>query len=93
MPLHDTENAVKFSSKQECRTWISERIVRFKLRMVKVQTQTPGEFAYAPQKESGKIFCTSDDDFVKSGTDEPLKNYAEPIKQGDEWMAIMRVQE
>lgn len=92
MTLHDTENAVKFESRKECRKWIAKRIVRFKLRMVKTLTITPGEFTYVPHKEQGKIICTLDEGFEESGTDEPLKNYAEPTKQDGEWLAVMKLQ-
>jgi hypothetical protein len=93
MTLHETENAAKFDTKQECQAWIDDRIVRFKLRMMKAATQTPGEFTYVPKKEQGMIICKLNEDFKKSGTDEPLSNYAEPVKQEKTWLAIMRVQE
>ena len=86
-------SVAKFDSKKECQEWIDDRIVRFKLRMIKAQTQTPGEFTYVPKKEQGMIICKSNEDFKESGTDEPLSNYAEPVKQDANWLAIMRVQE
>lgn len=88
-----TENANQFESREECLKWIDERIVRFKLRMTKVMTNTPGEFTYAPQKEQGKIMSTLAEGFKKSGTDEPLSNYASPIKKGGKWLAVMKLSE
>ena len=92
MKLHDAENAARFDTKAECQAWIDARIVRFKLRMINVSL--PGEAtSYDPQKFGGSIHDTCNEDFKESGTDEPLKLFAAPAKQGEVWMAAMLVQE
>jgi hypothetical protein len=88
-----TENANQFDDREACLQWIDDRVVRFKLRMVKAATQTPGEFTYIPQKEEGKIVNTLAEGFKESGTDEPLSNYASPVKQDGKWLAVMMMQE
>jgi len=92
MELHDTENAAQFDTKVECQAWIDSRVVRFKLRMVNV-TRPGAATTYDAQKFDGKIHNTRAEDFKESGTDEPLKLYAAPTKQGEVWMAAMVVQE
>jgi hypothetical protein len=91
MELHEKEGAVKFDSRKECQEWIDERVVRFKLRMVKAATATPGEYTFVPQKCDGQIVHTKTEDFKKSATDEPLKNYASPLKDDGKWLAVMKV--
>ena len=61
--------------------------------MIKTQTQTPGEFTHVPRKCEGKIISTLSEGFRESGTDEPLKNYAAPVKRGDKWLAVMELRE
>lgn len=91
MDIHDEDQAAKFDTRQECKEWIDDRVVRFKLKMVKAQTRTPGEFTFVPQKFGGTIHCESAEGFKSSGTDEPLSNYAEPVKKDGKWMAVMKV--
>jgi len=92
MALHDTENAVKFESREDCLHWIEDRIVRFKLKLSHGQDKD-GNFAVGPlRKADGKIMDTKAEGFKEGGIDEPLKNYAEPSKQDGEWLAIMRLQ-
>lgn len=91
MTVHNAEKAEKFNTKDECWDWINSRIVRFKLKMVRVKDES-GQPSFAPQKCDGQIINTLTEGFKPSATDEPLKAYAEPVKDGDQWMAIMRLQ-
>jgi len=88
-----TENATQFDDRESCHQWINDRVVRFKLRMMKSRTETPGKFTYVPRKEQGQIVNTLDEGFKESGTDEPLSNYAAPVKKDDKWLAVMQMQE
>lgn len=89
MTLHDAETAEQFDSKKDCQSWINERVVRFKLKMV--PHSIDGEMTFVPQKCDGQIISTESEDFKSMATDEPLKHYAEPLKKDDRWMAVMRV--
>lgn len=96
MKLHDTDNANEFETRKACQDWINNRVVRFKLRMTRmrlpVSTDPTGDaFEYVPRKTDGKIIDKTADGFKPSGTDEPLKNYAEPVQNGGVWVAVMRV--
>ena len=94
MAIHDTETANKFDTRIECRSWINDRVVRFKLKMVKAQVPNePDRFTYVPQKFDGKIVDTQVDGFKETSGDEPLSKYASPTKEGAKWMAVMRLQE
>ena len=94
MTLHAKDSATKFATKPECQAWIDDRVVRFKLRMVKAQVAgSPGETTYVPQKCEGAVISKSIDGFKPSGTDEPLSNYAAPQRDGGVWLAIMNVKE
>jgi hypothetical protein len=90
MDIHDTETADKFDTKDECRQWINDRVVRFKLRMVRARTPE-GKLTYIPQKCDGKIVVITSEGFKRSGTDEPLSNYAAPMRQDDKWFAVMKL--
>ena len=92
MKLHNENSAPRFDTKDECWQWIDQRVVRFKLKMVKAQT-SDGNFTFLPQKCDGKIINTSIDGFKEDGTDEPLRNYAAPAKLDNKWLAVMRLQE
>ena len=92
MTLHNKDSAVKFNTREECQGWIGDRIIRFKLRMVKVPViGSPGDVTYEPQKCEGAIISKSIDGFKLSGTDEPLSKYASPKKEDGTWMAVMNV--
>ena len=94
MELYDAETANKFKSRPECQSWIKDRIVRFRLKMIK--TRVPGvevKFTYVPQKFDGKIININSDGFEDLVGDEPLNKYASPVKKAGEWLAVMRLQE
>jgi len=92
MTTHSTDNAVRFGTRKDCQSWIDARIVRFKLKMVRVgHPGLAGGVSYEPQKCDGSIFCKLDEDFKRSGTDEPLRNYAEPSKRDGAWVAFMKL--
>ena len=86
-----TDGAELFDDRVACQRWIDERVVRFKLKMVRARTPD-GEETYIPQKFGGRLVNTKAEDFKASGTDEPLSNYASPVRQDDKWMAVMRLQ-
>jgi len=86
-----TENAAKFDTQEACLAWIDERIVRFKLRMVKTHTETPGNYTYVPQKCEGSIVSTLNEGFKAQEFDEPLELYAAPTEQDGKWLAVMKV--
>lgn len=90
MALQDADNAAKFNTRQECWDWINQRVVRFKLKMVPAMTPD-GKSTFAPEKCDGQILNTLAEDFKPGHTDEPLKVYAEPVQQGEVWMAAMRL--
>lgn len=90
MTLHNAEKAEKFATKSDCWDWINERIVRFKHKMVPAM-DPEGKKTFVPQKCDGQIVNTSLEGYKSTATDEPLKSYAEPVKSGDEWMAIMKM--
>ena len=90
MNLHDADNATIFETREACLQWIGSRIVRFKLKMAKARTPD-GKETYVSQKFDGKIINTLVEGFEESGTDEPLANYAAPVKQNGQWLAVMKV--
>ena len=92
MDLHDEENAERFDTRPKCQEWIDQRIVRFKLRMIPYRTMPDDPVQYAPRKEDGQIVDTTAEGFKGGGIDEPLSNYAEPLRKGDKWFAIMKLQ-
>jgi hypothetical protein len=93
MELHDTETAVKFGTRKDCQQWIDERVIRFKLKMVKVgHPDLARGVTFVPQKCDGEIVHRLEEGFRESGTDEPLGNYAAPSKHDGQWMAVMGLQ-
>jgi len=92
MEVHDTENAARFDTKDECLGWIKDRIVRFKLKIAH-GVDRDGNFAVGQlQKADGRIFVTTEEGFKPTSLDEPLANYASPLKQEDEsWIAVMEM--
>lgn len=94
MALHATKTASKFDTREACRNWINDRVVRFKLKMVKARvSDNPDKFTYIPQKFDGKIINTKSGEFKETAGDEPLGKYASPTKENNKWMAVMRLQE
>jgi hypothetical protein len=90
MELYDAENATRFDTKVECESWISDRVVRFKLKVVHGKDQS-GNFALGTmQKSDGRIVVMSSDEFKLTSLDEPLANYAFALEQEDKtWLAVM----
>lgn len=88
MQLQDESAAKTFDTKEECRKWISDRVVRFKLGIgtVVLSDGTPG---ISQQKKDGRIIDTTAEGYKPDGLDEPLKIYAKPVRNGDKWMAAM----
>ncbi|MGD9726950.1 MAG: hypothetical protein AB7L09_00640 [Nitrospira sp.] len=90
MKIHNA-NATPFDSKSECQRWIDARIVRFKLR-VQHGLNKDGHLVVASlQKAEGRIIDSAIDGFHSQAYDEPLGDYAEPVQEGEKWLAVMKV--
>lgn len=93
MELYDTKTASKFKTQSECRSWIKDRIVRFRLKMIRTPVSgTKLKFTYVPQKFDGKIINIGSDGFKELVGDEPLNKYASPVKKDGKWLAVMHLQ-
>lgn len=90
MKIHNA-NATSFETKAECQAWIDSRIVRFKLRARHGKDKNGKLIVAALQKSDGRILDKTAEGFKSQSFDEPLTNYAEPVKEDDKWLAVMKV--
>lgn len=88
MDLFEVDKAAKFDTKDECRQWIADRVIRFKLAMRNVQF-SDGEVGLGQSKKDGRIVNTKEEGYKPDGLDEPLKKYAKPVRENGKWMAVM----
>lgn len=87
-----------FKSRDECQKWIDSRVIRFSYAVKKVvmpgvktdaKTYIPNMWTTTIQKDGSVVLNPSDPGYVKEDGDEPLKDYAKPVRQGREWIAFM----
>lgn len=90
MKIHNAD-ATSFDTKAECQAWIDDRIVRFKLIASHGKDKNGKIVVGALQKTEGRILNKTIEGFKEQAYDEPLTNYAEPVKEDDKWLAVMQV--
>lgn len=86
-----------FDSRAECQAWIDSRVIRIsyvigKASMPGFQTSgavVPDMWTSELQKSGGAVLDPKAPDYVKSDMDEPVSNYAKPVRHADKWFAFM----
>jgi hypothetical protein len=87
-----------FNSRDECQKWIDSRVIRFAYSFQKValpgvktdtKTYIPDMWTTAVEKDGGIVLDPTAPDYEKGSEDEPLRNYAKPVRQGRTWIAFM----
>jgi hypothetical protein len=87
-----------FKSREECQGWIDSRVIRFSYSIAKAQlpgiktdtkTYVPDMWTTEFQKDGGIVLNPSAAGYEKKDGDEPLNNYAKPVRQGKSWIAFM----
>lgn len=88
MELFDVDKAASFDTKAQCREWIKDRVIRFKLAVENV-VFPDGVVGLSQRKTDGRIVNIKSEGYKPDGLDEPLKKYAKPVRNGAKWMAAM----
>jgi hypothetical protein len=91
MELMNVDKASTFESKEACRQWIADRVIRFKLAVGDV-IMPNGVIGFSQRKTDGRIVDTKEPGYKPDALDEPLKKYAKAVRQDKKWMAAMLYQ-
>lgn len=89
MKLSGESEARAFDTREACQEWIHGRVIRFKLAMEHVLLPD-GSTGVAPKKVDGRILDARSDGYKSTALDEPLKNYAKPVRRDGKWLAVVR---
>lgn len=87
-----------FDSREACQKWIDSRVIRFSYAFKKVglpgiktdaKTYVPDMWTTAFEKDGSIVLDPLSPSYKKQDGDEPLKDYARPVRQGRSWIAFM----